>query len=322
MQKKGISTQNFCKAIGIPERSFYFWLMARARGEKVRGRKTAPANKLLPNERKEIVKILLNKSWSDLTPRDLYYKLLDEDGRIVASPATFYRIAKKSNLLMKRVKTNSSNRFNREKPHIVARRINEVWAWDTTQICSDIRTERYYLYVIIDIWSRLVVGWCLEEEEKTEHAIELWKRALERQYISGNGLINHKDNGSIMTSREMIRFVRATNMIDSYSRAGVSDDNPFPEALFRTTKYSRKYPGYFCSVAGGRVYFEKYFDDYNFINRHSGIQFLAPAQRHYGEEEKILAKRNAIIDDFYKRNKHRYSGKKKLFLPITEVRIN
>jgi transposase InsO family protein len=220
------------------------------------------------------------------------------------------------------VATNAGTKFNRDKPHIVATGPNEVWSWDTTQLRSDIRMIRFYLYVIIDIWSRLVVGWCLEEEEKTEHAIELWKQALEKQYITGDGLINHKDNGGIMTSGRMIKFVKATGMIDSYSRAGKSNDNPFSEAFFRTVKYFREYPGHFSSPAEGRAYLKKFFDDYNFVNRHSGIQFLAPAQRHYGEEEKILAKRNAVIDDFYKKNKHRYSSKKKLFLPITEVRIN
>ena len=158
--------------------------------------------------------------------------------------------------------------------------------------------------------------------EKTSAALQMWKAALEAQAISGQGLINHKDNGAIMTADEMIKFVHDAKMIDSYSRAGVSDDNPFSESLFRTIKYFREYPDYFVSPHEGRSYFAKYFSDYNDEFRHSGIQFLVPADRHFGEEAKILNERNRLIQDFYTENKHRYSGQSKNYKPILEVRIN
>ena len=148
-------------------------------------------------------------------------------------------------------------------PHLLATSINQIWSWDVSQILSAIRTTRYYLYIIMDIWSRLVVGWRLENHEQTDHAIAMWKDALEQQLISGHGLINHKDNGSIMIANDMIKFVKAAKMIDSYSRVGVSDDNPFSEALFRTIKYFRDFPNYFDTLEAGRNYFEKYFEDYS-----------------------------------------------------------
>ncbi|NOT78352.1 MAG: transposase family protein [Bacteriovoracaceae bacterium] len=110
--------------------------------------------------------------------------------------------------------------MNREKPQLVATGHNQVWSWDVSQIKSECRSVRFYLYVIVDIWSRLVVGWVLEDHEKSEHAIIMWKKALEDQFITGKGLTNHKDNGAIMTSHEMIKFVRDAQMVDSYSRAG------------------------------------------------------------------------------------------------------
>lgn len=247
---------------------------------------------------------------------------MDEDQEIIASPATIYRIAKKDGLLVKRVKVSSAKKLNRAKPVLVANGENQIWSWDVSQIRSTARNIRYYLYVIIDIWSRYVTGWTLEENEKSVMAIAMWKQALEMQYLSGIGLVNHKDNGSIMTSSEMIKFVSDAQMIDSYSRAGVSDDNPYSEALFRTIKYFRSYPDTFSSLDEGRKYFQQYFHDYNYEYRHSGIQFLTPAQRHYGEENKILLLRNKVIEEFYQKNPHRYSSKRKEFKPIIEVKIN
>lgn len=268
-----------------------------------------------------MVDILLAPETIDLSPREIYYKLLDEKQLIVASPSTFYRVAKEDNLLAKRVKTGTKS-LNRKKPRLVATGVNQIWSWDVTQVRSSFRNINYYLYVIVDIWSRYVVGHILEENEKTEKAIEMWKMALENQYLTGEGLINHKDNGSIMTSKEMIKFVSDAQMVDSYSRAGVSDDNPYSEALFRTIKYFRAYPDTFNSLEEGRQYFQGYFKDYNYEYRHSRIQFLTPAQRHYGEEQKILDLRNKTIKDFYEKNTHRYAHKHKVFNRIAEVKIN
>ncbi|MBF0316484.1 MAG: transposase [Oligoflexia bacterium] len=274
------------------------------------------------NEVSEVKKALLDPALVDYSPREIYYKILDEEQRIIASVSSFYRIARNENLLTRRVKTNFGNKLNRETPHLLATSINQIWSWDVSQIRSTTRTIRYYLYVIMDIWSRFVVAWKLEDHEQTCHAIALWKQALENQQISGNGLINHKDNGSIMTSKEMIKFVKDTSMIDSYSRAGISDDNPFSEALFRTIKYFRNFPDCFDTIELGRDYFGVYFEDYNYTHKHSGIQFLTPGQRHFGEEEKILKIRNNIIEDFHRRNTHRYPSKHKVFMPIIKVKIN
>jgi len=279
-------------------------------------------NKITLSQKKEIIGVLLRTDWVDFSPREIYYKLLDDEQRIIASVSTFYRLARQNNLLGSRKSVSEGKKLNREKPHLAAVKANEIWSWDVSQIQSLQRLERYYLYVIIDIWSRFVVGWCLELHEKSDHAIALWKQSLEEQAINGEGLVNHKDNGSIMTSDEMIKFVRDAQMVDSYSRAGVSDDNPFSESLFRTVKYFRDFPSSFESVESGRAYFEPYFKAYNFTYRHSGIQFLTPATRHYGEEEQILRQRNQVVEEFHQANSHRYSKSPKLFSPIVEVRIN
>lgn len=327
-ETKKITITEFADAICISTRTFYYWkkelrtedLIVKDKSSKEK--KDPPVNKLTVQERKKVVSVLLKPEWVDLSPREIYYKLLDEENLVIASISTFYRIAKEKDILVNRVKTQSEKKLNREKPVLLTLNSNEVWSWDVTQISSTRRSERYYLYVIIDIWSRYVVGWSLEYCEKSDLAIQVWKRALEDQVISGTGLINHKDNGSIMTSKEMIKFVNDVKMVDSYSRAGVSDDNPFSESLFRTIKYFRDFPECFETLEDGRKYFENYFHEYNFIFRHSGIQFLTPASRHYGEEVKILNFRNQVIQDFYKKNSHRYSHYPKVFQPIKEVRIN
>lgn len=290
-------------------------------GAKTVARKSPP-NKLKPYERQEVVSVLLKPEWVDLSPREIYYRLLDEENKIIASVSTLYRVAREKDLLGKRSKCSVGQKLNRQTPHLSARGPNEVWSWDVSQILSTRRTERYYLYVIVDIWSRFVVGWSLEAHEQTDIAIELWKQALESQVITGNGLVNHKDNGSIMTAGEMIKFVHDAQMVDSYSRAGVSDDNPFSESLFRTIKYFRDFPEYFENIQAARAYFTQYFKDYNFTHKHSRIQFLEPATRHYGEEVKVLNQRNKIIAEFYNKNPHRHASKPKIYEPILEVKIN
>ena len=324
-KKKGIEAKMFCDAVGVPERSFHHWKASDNKDKtKIdkRGRKTSPKNKLSRDERKEVVNLLLKKEWADLSPIEIYYKHLDEEGKIIASPSTFYRIARQENLLTKRTKTSVKSPLNRDTPHLMTTGPNQVWSWDVSQIRSDIRYQRFYLYVIIDIWSRFVVGWILENHEKTEYAINMWKDALEQQYINGKDLINHSDNGSIMTSGEMLKFIEDVEMVDSYSRSGVSDDNPFSESLFGTIKTFRSFPRKFSDIKKGREYFEKYFNEYNYTYKHSGIQFITPAERHYGEEAKVLKLRNKIIMDFYENNSHRYSKQPKQFKPIKEVRVS
>ena len=321
-QAKRVTISEFSQAVNIPLRTLHLWKRSTVACASIRGRKSKPANRLSLPERKAIVDVLLRPEWSDLSPRTIYYKLLDEELRIIASPATFYRVALENDLSARRGVRTTGRKLNRETPHLAAIKPNEIWSWDVSQIRSSLRTNRFYLYVIIDIWSRYVVGWLLEAHEKSSHAIEMWKKALEDQVITGKGLINHKDNGSIMTSDEMICFVNDAQMVDSYSRAGVSDDNPFSESLFSSIKRFREFPDSFDNIQNARVYFETYFSTYNHEHRHSGIQFIAPSARHYGEEEKILNIRNNVIHSFYEENPHRYSNKPKIYTPISEVKIN
>lgn len=322
----GVEVKSFCGAFGISERTLYYWKRdVDPEGKillKVREKANPPVNKLNLEERHAVAAELLRPAWSDLSPREIYYKLLDEENRVVASVSTFYRVAREKDLLAYRSKAKKGQALNRIKPVLMAIGPNEIWSWDVSQISTFRRSERYYLYVIMDIWSRFVVAWTLESHEKSEIAIQLWQSALENQLISGKGLTNHKDNGSIMTSKEMIKFVRDAEMVDSYSRAGVSDDNPFSESLFRTIKYFRDFPEYFEAIEIGREYFSSYFKDYNYTHRHSGIQFLYPASRHYGDEVNILKQRNNTIQEFVNQNGHRYSSKEKIFKPIIEVKIN
>jgi putative transposase len=322
-QENHITVIEFSETVCISERTLYYWKKSLDQeSSKVVKKKCPPKNKLNALEKKKVISVLLNPEWIDLSPREIYYKLLDEKAEVIASVSTFYRIAKENHILVNRSKTEKGKKLNREKPIVVATKHNEVWSWDVTQVLSTVRTQRYYLYVIIDIWSRYVVGWTLESHEQSEIAIQMWKKALEEQMISGQGLTNHKDNGAIMTSNEMVKFVHDAKMVDSYSRAGVSDDNPFSEGLFRTLKYFRDFPESFEDLDKGREYFKKYIFDYNYAHRHSGIQFLTPASRHYGDECKILNMRNLLLQEFYKNNSHRYSLLPKTFKSIKEVRIN
>jgi putative transposase len=257
----------------------------------------------------------------DKSPRVVYYEQLDIHEKILASPATFYRVLAERGLNIKR-RYESGRKLKRDKPILIAKDKHQVWCWDVSYIvCNDVG-KWYYLYVILDIYSRFVVGWSLEEKESEEHAMSLWKRTLVSEGITGSGLVNHKDNGSIMRSEKMLQFVKATGMIDSYSRAGKSNDNPFSESLFGTIKGYCEYPNSFEDLESAREYFKNYFDNYNFKFRHSGIQYMTPSSRHYGEEEKIVEARNSCIQAFYESNNHRYAKAPKLYKAGDPVTIN
>jgi transposase InsO family protein len=205
----------------------------------------------------------------------------------------------------------------------VATATNQVWSWDITYLKSSVKGKFYYLYLVVDIFSRMIVGWAVHEEESSELAGSLIREACLRHGVDANTLILHSDNGGPMRGATMLATLQWLGIVPSFSRPSVKDDNAFSEALFRTLKYRPEYPSApFESLEEASSWVTGFVHWYNFEHRHSGIRFLTPASRHYGEEESILKKRKEVYEEARKRNPIRWTREIRNWDRISEVRLN
>jgi len=200
---------------------------------------------------------------------------------------------------------------------------NQLWSWDITYLKSSIRGAYFFLYLVVDVWSRKVVGWSVERQECAHHASRLMWRVCEESGIDARGLVLHSDNGQPMKGATMLATLQWLGVVPSFSRPHVKDDNPYSEALFRTLKYRPAYPRRpFRSIAEARAWVAAFVDWYNNDHQHSGIRFLTPAQRHEQLDAVILDKRHSIYQRARKNHPGRWSGKTRDWSPITTVLLN
>jgi len=192
-----------------------------------------------------------------------------------------------------------------------------------TYMKSPIRGQFYYLYLVVDVWSRKIVGWAVEEVESSELAAILIQEAAFREGIDAKVLVLHSDNGGPMKGATMLATLQWLGIVPSFSRPRVADDNAYSEALFRTVKYRPEYPsGAFGSLEEAREWVQSFVRWYNQEHRHSGIRFVTPAQRHSREEEQILQKRKEVYEEAKKENHRRWSGQTRSWMPLSEVVLN
>jgi transposase InsO family protein len=231
------------------------------------------------------------KEFRNLSPKQIVPRLADR-GQYIASESSFYRLLREKKQLAHRGKTKVPTP--RPKPQFVAQRPNQVWSWDITYLKSPVRGMYYYLYKVMDVYSRRIVGWAVHEEECNELASTLFREALQK---AGNptGLVSHSDNGSVMKGSTLLATLQQLGVITSYSRPSVSNDNPFSESLFHTMKYRPTFPdGRFESLEAARKWVKTFVGWYNTQHRHSGIRFVTPDERHFGQEASILQKRHQL----------------------------
>lgn len=234
--------------------------------------------------------------------------MLADEGRYVASESTFYRVLHAENQLTHR---QSSRPAKHHKPDAYeATGPNQVWTWDISYLPTQVRGIYFYLYMIVDIFSRKIVGWSVHEVESSEHAASLIKQACLDEKINRNQVVLHSDNGSSMKGATMLAMLQTLGVIPSFSRPSVSDDNPYSEALFKTLKYHPTFPKWekFAEINGSRAWCEKFYIWYNQVHLHSALKFVTPLQRHNGEDEVIRQKRHMIYQIAKKQNPQRWSG--------------
>jgi len=263
----------------------------------------APSNALTEAERQRVLTVLRSDEYCDLAPAQVWARLLD-DGIYLCSISTMYRLLAIAgeNRERRRQRTHPA----KKKPELIARRANEVWSWDITKLQGPERSVYYELFVIIDIFSRYVVGWMVSPAETGELAEAFIADTLHRHGIERDQLTLHADRGTSMTSKPVAQLLVDLGVARSHSRPHVSNDNPYSEANFKTLKYCPAFPGRFGSIHDARSFCAAFFDHYNHIHRHAGIGLHTPASVHYGTAGHIRAQRGVTLDAAYAANPARF----------------
>ena len=278
-----IGATTACAALCVPKASYYRSIRpAPPSSSKARPR---PARALCDRERQEILAVLHRERFVDKAPAEVASTLVDE-GVYLCSPRTMYRVLDANKEVRER--RNQLRHPAYKKPELLATAPNQVWSWDITKLLGPVKWTYYYLYVILDIFSRYVVGWLLAERESASLAKRLISETCERQGIEKSQLTIHADRGSSMKSLPVAQLLADLGVTKSHSRPHVSDDNPFSESQFKTMKYRPEFPDRFGSRQDARAFCRTFFDWYNLEHRHSGIGYLTPEMVHYGHAKKVL----------------------------------
>jgi putative transposase len=275
---------------------------------------------LQPVERQAVLDELHSERFVDKAPGEVVATLLDE-GRYLCSERTMYRALASDGEVRER--RNQLRHPKYAKPELLAKGPNQVWSWDITKLKGPVKWTYFYLYVILDIFSRYVVGWLLARRESGALAKRLIAESCEKQQVDRDQLTLHSDRGTSMKSKTVAQLLGDLGVTKSHSRPHVSNDNPFSEAQFKTLKYRPDFPGRFGSFEDGLSLCRAFFGWYNDEHRHSGIGMLTPAMVHYGQAESVLAGRKSVMAAAYAAHPERFvRGAPKIRRPPDAVWIN
>jgi len=289
----GVGAAPACRALGLPRASLY--RMRRTPSpdlEAPRPPRPAPPRALAPCEREAVLDTLHCERFMDHAPAQVHATLLDE-GIYLCSPRTMYRILGSAQEVKER--RDQVRRPHYVKPELLATRPNEVWSWDITKLMGPAKWTYFYLYVILDLFSRYVVGWMVAPHESAALAEGLISETYEKQGISKGQLTLHADRGSSMKSKPVALLLADLGVVKTHSRPQVSNDNPFSESQFKTMKYRPGFPDRFGSIEHGRAFGHVFFPWYNDAHHHSALGFLTPAVVHYGLADGVREKRQQVL---------------------------
>ena len=291
-----------CKAFGVA-RATYF--RKRAPVHEPRPERPSPARKLGAAERQAVLDVLHEPRFVDLAPAQVHATLLTE-GRYLCSVRTMHRILGENSEAKER--RDQTRRPVYARPELMATRPNELWSWDITKLKGPAKWTYFQLYVILDVFSRYVVGWMLAHRETAELAERLIAETCLRQNIEASELTLHADRGTSMKSKPVALLLADLGVTKSHSRPHVSDDNPFSEAQFKTLKYRPDFPKSFGCIEDARAHCVDFFAWYNDDHHHSGLAMFTPADVHHGRVEQRLAARQAVMDAAFEANPDRFPG--------------
>jgi putative transposase len=297
-----VGTRPACRAVGASAATVY----RRRRPVAPRPRKPrpAPARALSEREREAVLAELHSERFVDCSPAQVYATLLDE-GRYLASERTMYRLLAAAHGSVRERRDQLAHPAY-AKPELLAQRPNELWSWDISKLLGPAKWTYYYLYVILDVFSRYAVGWTVQQRESAAVATALIAQAAEQQRIEEGELTVHADRGSAMTSKPVAFLLADLGVTKTHSRPYTSTDNPYSEAQFKTLKYRPEFPDRFDSIQHARAFCRGFFDWYNRQHRHSGIGLMTPAVVHYGQATELHAARGRTLEAAYARNPERF----------------
>jgi putative transposase len=306
-----------CEALGVSRASFYRQQQPSSIEPKPRPR---PTRSLSQAEQQKVLEVLHSERFVDQSPAEVYATLLDE-GIYLCSLRTLYRILAEHEEVRER--RNQRRHPVYQKPQLLATGPNQLWSWDITKLPGPGKYTYFHLYVILDVFSRYVVGWMVAHRESEILAERLIRLTCQKQQIQPQQLTLHADRGSSMRSKTVALLLSDLGITKSHSRPHVSNDNPFSEAQFKTLKYQPQFPKQFGSIEDARTFCHPFFDWYNHDHHHSGIGWLTPAMLHYGQAEHVVQQRQQVLLAAYLAHPERFvQGQPSPPSVPTEVWIN
>jgi putative transposase len=291
-----------CRGLGVARATLYRRRAAR-RCPRPQQPRPRPARSLRDEERQAVLDVLNEERFMDLSPLEVYAILLD-GGRYLCSIRTMYRILAAADAVRER--RNQLRHPAHKKPELLATGPNQVWSWDITKLPGPVKWSYYYLYVMIDIYSRKVVGWMVADCESSALAKELIEQTCKKEGIEPDQLTIHADRGPSMTSKVVAFLYADLGVTKSHSRPYTSSDNPFSESHFRTLKYRPDFPARFGSIEDARAHCRVFFNWYNREHRHSSLGLMTPDTVHCGRAEAVSATRSIVLDAAYRAHPERF----------------
>lgn len=301
----GMHVTGSCERLGLARSTYY----RRSRGYQhyrpvpnplPQAQRQQPAA-LRQDENDTVLEVLIDEEYADKSVVQTYWRAFDA-GRVACSERTFYRIARAQRLVGDRRRTKAHGSSSRRTPAVAAHTVGDLWSWDITELRGP-GYHRYHLYLIIDVFSRYPVGWCIENAESKERAVTLFTDA-----IAAHGVpqVVHSDNGAAMRSNVLVDGLTTAGVITSFSRPRVSDDNPFSESLFKTIKYDIDCPDRFESIEHAREWTAGFLHHYATEHRHSGLGHHTPGSVHDGTADEIRQRRQNSLDEYWKQHPERF----------------
>lgn len=288
-----------CSALGVPRASFYRRRRPRPQAQP----RPTPPRALTPGERERVLAVLHEPRFVDLAPAEVYATLLDE-GQHLCSERTFYRILAASGEVRERRDQLRHPKY--AAPELLATGPNQLWSWDITRLLGPRKLVYFYLYVLLDVFSRYVVGWLLADRESAALGKQMIEESCARQGIVPGQLTVHSDRGAPMTSKTVGDLLEDLDVVRSLSRPRVSNDNPFSESQFKTGKYRPDFPGRFLSIDHGLEYHRRFIPWYNDEHRHSGLALFTPHDVHHGLAEAKWEERRRVLEEAFRRHPERF----------------
>jgi len=300
-----VGTKTACKAFGISRAGLYRRRAISAAPRLVKIR-SAPPRALSELEKQDVLETLHSERFQDMAPHEVYATLLDEQ-RYLCSIRSMYRILEANAEVKER--RNQLRHPDYKKPELLATGPNQVWSWDITKLMGPVKWSYFHLYVILDIFSRYVVGWMVAPCESAALAEQLIGETCIKQNIQKGQLTIHADRGSSMKSKPVAFLMADLGITKTHSRPHTSDDNPFSEAQFKTLKYRPDFPDRFGCIEDARQFCREFFPWYNNEHKHTGINLLSPTDVHHGDAELIIALRQIVLNKAYALHPERFVRK-------------